>query len=121
MRKSYGCITGVSTTPENCKLLRAFVFFDFAVANADDALGVRGDVGRVRHEDDRGRWRPISFRSLTSCPRRFLRHVKRQATVRFLDTTERGTKATENACIFSYSLFTLETNTCGIAAWSLSF
>lgn len=53
MRKSYGCIAGVSTTPENCKLLRAFVFFDFAVANADDALGVRGDVGRVRHEDDR--------------------------------------------------------------------
>ena len=33
-------------------LRRAFVFFDFAVANADHAVGVRGDVRLVRDEDD---------------------------------------------------------------------
>ncbi len=33
-------------------LLRTFVFFHFAVADADDAVGVRGDVGFVRDQDD---------------------------------------------------------------------
>ena len=64
---------------------------------------------------------PHKLSTLASLPLRFLRHVKRQATVRFLDTTEQGTKATGNARIFSYSPLSLETNTRGIAEWSFSF
>src|SRR6185437_13420451 len=47
--------------PELCRrgtigrdaLARALVLFDFAVAQADDAMGMRGDVRLVRHQNDR--------------------------------------------------------------------
>src|ERR1700733_15930389 len=34
------------------QLLRAFVFFHFAVAHADDAMGARGDIGLMGDQND---------------------------------------------------------------------
>jgi len=43
----------------------------------------------------------LRFQAIVSWPCHFLRHVKQQAAVRFLDATEQVTKTTENARIFS--------------------
>ena len=50
--------------PHRTGLLGAFVFFDFAVADADDAVGVGGDVGLVSDQDD-GVTSPVQAREET--------------------------------------------------------